>query len=170
MGSSNADSAPIDPTEFYDTHNMTPQTYVERVAIGQLRAPKLAAELADLAAAKAALVPGGWEHLTDQRAMQDGADAENLYLSQVSIVNGIKSRQAGARAFAAGGSLGAFRGGLGKFSNVIIDNGQVEFRRIDYDIEAAVRQLQESGIDEESFELAASVLRHGGKPTEGMPG
>jgi putative phosphoesterase len=62
------------------------------------------------------------------------------------------------------GSVGQPRDGDPRCSYVIIENGRVEFRRVEYDIEAAVRQLKSSGIDEESLQLAEDILRTGGKP------
>ena len=127
MASSNADSPDIDASEFTDHYGYGPQEFVNRVAVGQLHAQRLATEEKALAEAKAALVPGGWEKLTDQRAMQDGADAENLYLSQVEVVDGIKHQQAQAKAFAAEKiDFGAYRSYLGKTANQLIDNDLID--------------------------------------------
>jgi putative phosphoesterase len=65
------------------------------------------------------------------------------------------------------GSVGQPRDGDPRCAYVVIDGGNVEFRRVEYDVDAAVRQLQASGIDEQSLQLAISVLRHGGKPANG---
>ncbi len=67
------------------------------------------------------------------------------------------------------GSVGQPRDGDPRCAYVMIENGRVEFRRVEYDIEAAIRQVQASGIDQESVELAASVLRNGGKPADQSP-
>lgn len=64
------------------------------------------------------------------------------------------------------GSVGQPRDGDPRCSYVMIENGKVHFRRVEYDIEAAIRDLEESGIDTEACELAASVLRHGGRPSD----
>ena len=90
------------PADFTARYGFAPQEYFNRVVKSDAAAPKLAAEEKALAEAKAALVPGGWENLTDQRAMQDGADAENLYLAQVQVVSALKAHQKAALAFLAG--------------------------------------------------------------------
>ena len=118
-----ADSGTLDPAAFTERYGYTPEEYVVKVAVNTALAPSLAAQKAALAAAKAKLVPGGWEHLTDQAAMQAGADAENLYLSLVAIVDALEAGVAAAKAYAAGGDFGAFRSVLGVQANMIIDAG-----------------------------------------------
>ena len=62
------------------------------------------------------------------------------------------------------GSVGQPRDGDPRAAYAIIENGKVELKRVEYDIEATVAQLQKSGIDAELIELASVVLRTGGRP------
>lgn len=64
------------------------------------------------------------------------------------------------------GSVGQPRDGDPRASYAVIEHGRVEFRRVEYDIEAAIRHLENSGLEDECIELAASVLRHGGRPID----
>ena len=61
------------------------------------------------------------------------------------------------------GSVGQPRDGDPRAAYAIIENGHVELKRVDYDVEAAVRQLEESGMEPELIELASQVLRTGGR-------
>ncbi|MEO1998709.1 MAG: metallophosphoesterase family protein, partial [Planctomycetaceae bacterium] len=60
------------------------------------------------------------------------------------------------------GSVGQPRDGDPRCSYAMIDNGRVSLRRVEYDIDAAVRQMRASGLDEPELSLAESVLRSGG--------
>jgi predicted phosphodiesterase len=62
------------------------------------------------------------------------------------------------------GSVGQPRDGDPRASYAVIENGKVHMRRIDYDIEATVKQLEQSELDKELIEMASSVLRSGGRP------
>jgi len=64
------------------------------------------------------------------------------------------------------GSVGQPRDGDPRAAYAVIENGKLHFRRVDYDIEAAVDSLRRSGLDDESLEIAITVLRHGGKPSD----
>jgi hypothetical protein len=44
----------------------------------------------------------------------------------------------------------------------VIEDGQVSLRRVPYDIDATLRQMQASGINGAALEMAESVLRSGG--------
>ncbi|HEY0980701.1 metallophosphoesterase family protein [Schlesneria sp.] len=61
------------------------------------------------------------------------------------------------------GSVGQPRDGDPRAAYAIIENGQVELKRVEYDIDAAVRQLEASGMDSDVIELAAQALRYGGR-------
>ena len=61
------------------------------------------------------------------------------------------------------GSVGQPRDGDPRCSYVVIDDGRIEFRRVEYDIDETVRQMRESGLSEEMLDLAETVLRTGGK-------
>jgi putative phosphoesterase len=66
------------------------------------------------------------------------------------------------------GSVGQPRDGDPRAAYAIIENGKVQLRRVEYDIEAAVRQLEQSELDPELIEMAASVLRSGGRPQKSL--
>ena len=61
------------------------------------------------------------------------------------------------------GSVGQPRDGDPRAAYAMIENGRVELRRVEYDVEAAVEQLQQSGLEPELVELASLVLRTGGR-------
>ena len=61
------------------------------------------------------------------------------------------------------GSVGQPRDGDPRCSFAVINDGEVEHRRVEYDVEAAIASLQRAGIDDATFALAASVLRTGGR-------
>ena len=61
------------------------------------------------------------------------------------------------------GSVGQPRDGDPRAAYAIIENGRVELRRVEYDIEAAVEQLKRSGLEREQVELASLILRTGGR-------
>lgn len=62
------------------------------------------------------------------------------------------------------GSVGQPRDGDPRCAYAIIENGQVQLRRVEYDIDATLRQMQEAGLDARSLAQAESILRTGGKP------
>ncbi|MEQ8856460.1 YfcE family phosphodiesterase [Gimesia sp.] len=59
------------------------------------------------------------------------------------------------------GSVGQPRDGDPRCSYAIIEDGKVTLKRQEYDIEAAIRQMEAAGLSGESLELGASVLRNG---------
>lgn len=61
------------------------------------------------------------------------------------------------------GSVGQPRDGDPRAAYAVIENGKVELKRVEYDIEAAVRQIELSGIESRLVELASQVLRTGGR-------
>ena len=63
------------------------------------------------------------------------------------------------------GSVGQPRDGDPRAAYAIIDRGQVEFRRVPYDIDKTIRHMRECGIDESVVTKAELVLRSGGSPT-----
>lgn len=67
------------------------------------------------------------------------------------------------------GSVGQPRDGDPRAAYAVIDNGRIQFRRVEYDIEATIHQLSQIEIDPDCLELAATVLRHGGKPMSTGP-
>lgn len=63
------------------------------------------------------------------------------------------------------GSVGQPRDGDARASYVMIENGRVSFRRAEFDIDAAVRQMREAGLPDWAVELNEAVLRSGGRIT-----
>ncbi len=61
------------------------------------------------------------------------------------------------------GSVGQPRDGDPRCAYAVIENGKVEIRRVEYDIDATLRQMKESGMEPEALELSEAVLRTGGK-------
>jgi putative phosphoesterase len=64
------------------------------------------------------------------------------------------------------GSVGQPRDGDPRCSYAVIENGRIAFRRVEYDIDATVRQMRESGVDSWAVDLAEAVLRSGGRLEE----
>lgn len=62
------------------------------------------------------------------------------------------------------GSVGQPRDGDPRAAYAIIENGKVELKRVEYDIDAAVLALQQANLPPDVFELAESMLRTGGRP------
>jgi len=60
------------------------------------------------------------------------------------------------------GSVGQPRDGDPRASYAVIEGDRVELKRVEYDVEAAVRSIQESGLPEPAKALLAEVLRNGG--------
>lgn len=60
------------------------------------------------------------------------------------------------------GSVGQPRDGDPRCSYAMIEHGHAEIRRVEYDIEATIAQLRESGLAPPMLELAENVLRTGG--------
>ena len=101
--------------------------------------------------------PAGWQ------ARLNGTDADivlvghthipfRLELDGVQVVNP--------------GSVGQPRDGDPRCAYAVIEDGKVHLRRVEYDIDATLAHLRESGIDADALELAESALRTGGL----MPG
>ncbi|MEX2287246.1 MAG: hypothetical protein WD648_09165 [Planctomycetaceae bacterium] len=59
------------------------------------------------------------------------------------------------------------RDGDPRCSYAVIENGAVEIRRVEYDIDATLRQMQESGIEDAVIQVAEMMLRTGGILMEG---
>ena len=60
------------------------------------------------------------------------------------------------------GSVGQPRDGDPRCSYAVIEDGRVEFRRVEYDVEATIRHMRESGLTGEVLEHAVATLRAGG--------
>lgn len=66
------------------------------------------------------------------------------------------------------GSVGQPRDGDPRCSYAVIENGRVEIHRVEYDIDATLQQMEQSGLDADTLHLAESILRNGGKRPNGM--
>ena len=64
------------------------------------------------------------------------------------------------------GSVGQPRDGDPRAAYAIIDNGRVELRRVEYDIEATLKHMRACGVDPLTMDLATAVLRNGGQLDE----
>ncbi|TXT30870.1 MAG: serine/threonine protein phosphatase [Planctomycetota bacterium] len=61
------------------------------------------------------------------------------------------------------GSIGQPRDGDPRAAYAIIENGKVELRRVEYDIDATLKHMRDSGVDSDTLGLAETVLRSGGQ-------
>jgi len=64
------------------------------------------------------------------------------------------------------GSVGQPRDGDSRAAYAVIENGELSFRRVEYDIDAAVDQMRSAGLEPHVLELAAEMLRTGGRVSE----
>jgi len=64
------------------------------------------------------------------------------------------------------GSVGQPRDGDPRAAYAVIENGQISFRRVEYDIDAAIDQMRTSGLEPHIVEMAAEMLRTGGRLPE----
>lgn len=62
------------------------------------------------------------------------------------------------------GSVGQPRDGDWRASYAIIEDGEVTFHRVEYDVEETIRDMQTAGVSEEIVEKASLVLKSGGNP------
>ncbi len=60
------------------------------------------------------------------------------------------------------GSVGQPRDGDPRAAYAIIEDGQVEFRRVEYDIDETLAHMRQSQIDPEIVDQTEQVLRNGG--------
>jgi putative phosphoesterase len=60
------------------------------------------------------------------------------------------------------GSVGQPRDGDPRASYAVIEDNRVELKRVEYDVEATIHTIQESGLPEPAKALLAEVLRSGG--------
>lgn len=63
------------------------------------------------------------------------------------------------------GSVGQPRDGDPRAAYAIIENGEVSFRRVEYDIQQTLDHMLRIGIDSATIEQAEKVLKSGGKPS-----
>ncbi|MGH7127114.1 MAG: metallophosphoesterase family protein [Planctomycetaceae bacterium] len=62
------------------------------------------------------------------------------------------------------GSVGQPRDGDPRAAYAVIEDGRIEFRRAEYDIDRAIEHLRRRGVDPAAVELAEHVLRTGDRP------
>ena len=124
----------IDVAEFEARYGFSPQEFVNLCAIGMLQAPGLAAARAELADARKAVAAFGDQDKinagSDNRRIQDLADAVNLAAAKAEIIHAWAARADYAREFAEGEiTWEHFRSYFGTFAQEIIDedlaNGEV---------------------------------------------
>jgi putative phosphoesterase len=77
------------------------------------------------------------------------------------------ARVVSGRLFVNVGSVGQPRDGTPKASYAIIENGQVELKRVEYDIEHAVSRLKKLPIDPGAIGQLAYILEHADTPPSG---
>jgi predicted phosphodiesterase len=63
------------------------------------------------------------------------------------------------------GSVGQPRDGDARASYAVIEDGVVEFKRVEYDIDQAIDSMHRAGIEDSVIRQASIVLRSGGNPT-----
>lgn len=61
------------------------------------------------------------------------------------------------------GSVGQPRDGDPRCAYAVIEDGRIQFRRVEYDIDATVGHMREAGVDPHALALAESALRTGGR-------
>jgi putative phosphoesterase len=61
------------------------------------------------------------------------------------------------------GSVGQPRDGDPRCAYAVIEDGRVTLRRVEYDIDATLRQMQAAGVHGEMLEVTENVLRSGGR-------
>ena len=125
----------IDVAEFEARYGFSPQEFVNLCAIGMLQAPGLAGARAELADARTAVAAFGDQDKinagSDNRKIQDLADAVNLAAAKAEIIHAWAARADYAREFAEGEKITweHFRSYFGTFAQEIIDedlaNGEV---------------------------------------------
>ncbi len=71
--------------------------------------------------------------------------------------------QAGSRQVLNPGSVGQPRDGDPRASYAVIEDGRIELRRVEYDIDATLRQMQATPVEPWVVELTAALLRSGGR-------
>lgn len=65
------------------------------------------------------------------------------------------------------GSVGQPRDGDPRAAYCVIEDGEVSFRRVEYDVSAAVQNMSENGIDGPVLELAEHFMKTGGRMLPG---
>ncbi len=101
--------------------------------------------------------PAGW------KARLEGIDADYVCVGHTHVPLDLDIE---GRRLINPGSVGQPRDGDPRAAYVVIENGEVQFRRQAYDIDAAISRLKSSGLDPDSLHFAAEMLRTGGQVQE----
>lgn len=65
------------------------------------------------------------------------------------------------------GSVGQPRDGDPRAAYAVIEDGEVDFRRVEYDIDRTIQDMADAGLDDSIVRKAEIVLRSGGNPASG---
>jgi putative phosphoesterase len=98
--------------------------------------------------------PGAWE------TRVQGIEADFLCVGHTHVPYEI---QVGGLRVVNPGSVGQSRDGDPRASYVIIEDGQVQFKKVAYDIDETLRLLQKRDVAPWAVELSAAVLQTGGR-------
>lgn len=101
------------------------------------------------------------EYLTDRTEWVnrlEGFDADFILVGHTHVPMHLDT---GSTQLVNPGSVGQPRDGIAKAAYAIIEDGKVEFRRIDYDIEAELAQVRKAGVQGEAYEISEKILRDG---------
>jgi len=63
------------------------------------------------------------------------------------------------------GSVGQPRDGDPRCSYAVLEDGQLHFRRVSYNIDATLKNMRDNGVDEKAVDIAEHMLRSGGMTT-----
>lgn len=74
------------------------------------------------------------------------------------------SLEVGATTVVNPGSVGQPRDGDPRCAYAMIEDGRVELRRVEYDIDETLQRMRDCGIDSGTVALAESILKSGGRP------
>lgn len=118
------------------------QEYVEACALGYLKAPKLAAEEAELADLNSRRAPNPFA-VEDPAERNEAVYVENTYKAQLQHVRGLRDRRDAAIAFATGeGTYGNFSSMFGYQAQRLISNGLVDEGAVGEAVKAAYEASQ----------------------------
>jgi len=99
--------------------------------------------------------PSGW------REALEGIDADIVCVGHTHLPFEIKLD--GIRVINPG-SVGQPRDGDPRCSYAVIDDGKVIFHRVEYDIDATIRQMRSTGVVNSAIDLAEAMLKSGCRP------
>ncbi len=100
------------------------------------------------------------EELAGEAAL---ADAEIILMGHTHMPF---MREVGGKLMVNVGSVGQPRDGIPKASYAVIEDGRVELKRVDYDVERAAARVRELPLDALTREQLIHILRHAGQPPQ----